>query len=444
VQHALHFAVAPDTGTERTRLDSTEYRRTTLDNGLRILTQPMPGTRSVAVSVYVGAGSRYETPAEAGISHLLEHLVFKGTKKRPTPQEISELIDGVGGVMNAGTDRELTVYYAKVARPHFSRAADVLTDMVRNPLIAAAELEKERKVVIEELASIADSPPQLVDILLDATMWPDQPLGRDVAGSEASVTAITRDATMDYLARQYVPNNIVVAVAGAIDHDEVVAFIQDALGDWQRGVPSSWFPAVDGQDASRVAVMYKKTEQAHIEIAVHALSNQDPDRFTLDLISVILGEGMSSRLFMELREKRALCYDVHSYASHYLDTGSFAVYAGVDPKKAVEATGALIEELAKMRGDGVSEDELRKSKELSKGRLLLRMEDTRSVSGWLGGQEMLNGTIRTPDEVVELIEAVTVDDVRRVAHKLLDERKLTMALVGPFRSETRFARLLRL
>jgi predicted Zn-dependent peptidase len=346
--------------------------------------------------------------------------------------------------MNAGTDRELTVYYAKVARPHFSRAADVLTDMVRNPLIAGEELEKERKVVIEELASIADSPPQLVDVLLDATMWPDQPLGRDVAGSEASVTALTRESTLDYMHRQYVPNNIVVAVAGAIEHDEIVSFMDGALGDWDRGVPSSWFPAVDGQDASRIAVMYKKTEQAHIEIAVHALSNQDPDRFALDLISVILGEGMSSRLFMELREKRALCYDVHSYASHYLDTGSSAVYAGVDPKKAVEATGALVEELAKMRADGVTEDELRKAKELSKGRLLLRMEDTRSVSGWLGGQEMLNGEIRSPDEVVALIEAVQVDDVKRIAAKLLDERKLTMALVGPFRSETKFARLLKL
>jgi len=437
-------------------VEAAEYRRTTLDNGLRIVSSPMPGTRSVAVSLYVGAGSRYERAEEAGISHLIEHLVFKGTEKRPTAQEISELIDGVGGVMNAGTDRELTVYYAKVARPHFERAADVLTDMLRHPLIAADELEKERKVVIEELASITDSPPQLVDVLLDATMWPDQPLGRDVAGSEASVSALTRESTLDYLRRQYVTNNMVVAVAGAIEHDEVTAFIERALGDWQRGVPSSWFPAVNpdgasgpdgrsgGQGAARIAVLYKRTEQAHIEIAVHALSNQDPDRFALDLISVILGEGMSSRLFMELREKRALCYDVHSYASHYLDTGAFAVYAGVDPKKTVEATQALIEELAKMRASGITEDELRKAKELSKGRLLLRMEDTRSVSGWLGGQEMLNGVIRTPDEVVELIEAVTVDDVTRVARKLLDETQMTMALVGPFRSDRQFARLLKL
>ena len=420
------------------------YRRTTLENGLRIVTETMPSTRSVAVSMYVGAGSRYETTEQAGISHLLEHLLFKGTEKRPTPQEISEPIEGVGGVMNAGTDRELTVYYAKVARPHFDRAADVLTDMVRHPLMANEELEKERKVVIEEIASTGDSPAQLVDVLLDETMWPNQALGRDVAGTEESVIGLTRDGTVEYLRRQYVPNNIVVAVAGAIEHEEVVAAIEGPLGDWQRGTPSSWFPAINGQDTPRLAVQYKATEQAHIEIAVHAVSSQDPDRFTLDLISVILGEGMSSRLFLELREKRAICYDVHSYASHYLDTGSFAVYAAVDPKKTVEAAKALIEELSRVRAEGVTEEELYKAKELSKGRLLLRMEDTRSVSGWLGGQEMLNGEIKTPDEVVALVEAVTIDDMRRVAKKILDEKQMTMALVGPFRSEKKFAALLNL
>jgi predicted Zn-dependent peptidase len=423
-------------------VEDLEYQRTTLPNGLRIVSQTMPGTRSVAVSLYVGAGSRYERPEEAGISHLLEHLLFKGTERRPTPQQISEEIDGVGGVMNAGTDRELTVYYAKVARPHFARAADVLTDMVRYPLIAGDELEKERKVVIEELASIADSPSQLVDMLLDQTMWPEQPLGRDVAGTEESVMALTRDGTMDYLRRQYVPNNIVVSVGGAVEHAEVVEFVSGALGDWKRGEPSSWLPADDNKRSAPVAVMYKKTEQAHIEIAVHALSSQNPDRFALDLVSVVLGEGMSSRLFMELREKRALCYDVHSFTSHYLDTGSFAVYAGVDPPKTLESAQALIEELVKMQRDGMSDDELHKAKELSKGRLLLRMEDTRNVSGWLGGQEMLNNLIRTPDEVVALIDAVTTDDVRRVASTLLDPARMTMALVGPFRSDKRFLPLL--
>ncbi len=422
-------------------MDGNTFQRSTLDNGLRVVTGPMPGTRSVAVSIYVGAGNRYETPEEAGISHLLEHLLFKGTEKRPTAPEISEMVESVGGVLNAATDRELTVYYAKVARLHFDRAADVLTDMARFPLIAAEELEKERKVVIEELASVEDSPAQLVDVLLDATMWPDQPLGRDVAGTEASVTALTREATVDYLKRQYVPNNIVISVAGAIEHEEVVAFCDNALGSWASGPPSPWIPAIDGQTSPRVAVQYKTSEQAHIEIAVHGCSSQHPDRFALDLISVILGEGMSSRLFIELREKRALCYDVHSYTSHYLDAGSFSVYAGVDPKKAVESTQALIAELARLRDGGVTEDELYKAKELSKGRLLLRMEDTRAVSGWLGGQEILNGSIKTPDEVVALVDAVTMADMDRVARATLVGEKLSLAVVGPFKSDKRFAKL---
>jgi predicted Zn-dependent peptidase len=427
--------------TPETALQGNTYHRTTFDNGLRVLSAPMPGTRSVAVSIYVGAGSRYEQPLEAGISHLLEHLLFKGTPKRPSAPEISDVVESVGGVLNAATDRELTVYYAKVARPHFERAADVLSDMIRNALLAPEELEKERKVVIEELAAVADSPPQLVDVLLDATMWPDQPLGRDVAGTEASVTAITREATWEYLRRQYVPNNVVVSVAGAIAHDEVVSFFRDSLGDWERGVPSAWFPAVNGQSAPKVAVQYKQTEQAHIELAVHGCSSQDPDRFPLDLISVVLGEGMSSRLFIELRERRALCYDVHSFNSHYLDAGSFAVYAGVDPAKAAEATSALLGEMAKLRDQGITDDELFKAKELSKGRLLLRMEDTRNVSGWLGGQEMLNGRVKTPDEVVGLIDAVTMDDVRRVAARVLRQEQLSVAVVGPFKSDRKFAPL---
>jgi predicted Zn-dependent peptidase len=419
------------------------YERTILPNGLRILSAAMPGTRSVSIGIYVGTGSRYERDEEAGISHLLEHLLFKGTPKRPTAQEISSVVESVGGVINASTDRELTAYYAKVAAPHFDRAADVLTDMVRNALIEGDELEKERKVVIEELASIADSPAQLVDVLLDATMWPGQPIGRDVAGTEASVSALTREATLTYLRRQYVPNNLVVAVAGAVAHGEVLAAIEPALADWPGGKPSPWFPALNGQDEARCAVQFKRTEQAHIEIAVPGVSSLDPDRFAIDLVSVILGEGMSSRLFVELREKRALCYDVHSYASHYLDTGSFAVYAAVDPSKASEASQALLDELARVRDEGVTDEELTKAKDLSKGRLLLRMEDTRAVAGWLGVQEMLQNTVRTPEEIVALLDAVTPDDIRRIAGRLLDRAKLTMAVVGPFKSDRRFATLLR-
>ena len=404
----------------------------------------MPHTHSVSVSLYVGAGSRYETDAQAGLSHFVEHLCFKGTERRPTPTEVNQVIDSVGGVINAATDRELTVYFCKVARPHFELALDVLADLVRRPLFAPEELEKERRVVLEELAMVADSPAQQAELLLDETIWPDQPLGRDVAGSEASVGALTRDAALDYFHRQYAPNNVVVSVAGAVGHDEVVELVDGALGDWPRGVPLSWYPAVDGRSGPRAAIKYKASEQAHLELGVRGLPLLHPDRYALSMLSVLLGEGMSSRLVLELRERRGLCYDAHSYVSAFQDTGAFAVYAGVDPKRAVEALGALVEELARLRDAGVPDEELARAKELAKGRLLLRMEDTRAVSDWLGAQELLLGRVRTVDEVTSAIDGVTPDDVGRVARTLLVAEQLHLAVVGPFRSDRRFLPLLRL
>ncbi len=420
------------------------YQKTTLSNGLRVLTAPMPHTRSVAVSVYIGAGSRYEQPAEAGLSHFIEHLCFKGTEQRPSPQEISQLIDGVGGSINAATDRELTVFYCKVAQPHFELALDVLADLLCRPLLAPDELEKERRVIIEELAMIADSPAQQADLLLDETLWPGQALGRDVAGNEASVRALSRQQALDYLHRQYVPNNAVVSVAGAVEHQEAVELIATALSQWPRGVPGGWFPAVNGQSAPRVAVKYKKTEQAHLSVAVRGLPFQHPDRYVLSLLSVLLGEGMSSRLALELRERRGLSYDVHSYVSFFHDAGSFVLYAAVDPAHAAEALGALVGEVGRLRDEDVSEEELGRAKELAKGRVLLRMEDTRAVSDWLAAQELLAGRIRTVDEVSALIDLVSVEDLRRIARRLIVPEQLNLAVVGPFRSDRRFVRLLHL
>jgi predicted Zn-dependent peptidase len=403
----------------------------------------MPSTHSVSLSIYVGAGSRYETDTQAGLSHFVEHLCFKGTERRPTPREVSEVIDSVGGIINAATDRELTVYYCKVPRQHFELALDVLTDLVRNPLFALDEMEKERQVILEELAMIADSPPQQVDVLLDETVWPDQPLGRDVAGSEASVRALTREMAFAYLRQQYVPNNVVVSIAGAIGHGEAVESVDGVMGDWAAGKPATWVPALDGQAAPRVAVKYKATQQAHMSLAVRGLPLQHPDRYALNMLSAVLGEGMSSRLVQELRERRSLCYDVHSYVSYFQDTGAFAVYTGVDPGRVDEALTALLGELARVRGEGVTSEELSRARELVKGRLLLRMEDSRAVSDWLGGQELLVGKVRTVDEVIAQIDAVTEEDVRRIARRLLITEQLNLAVVGPFRSERRFLSLLK-
>lgn len=417
------------------------YERTELPNGLRILTSTMPHTRSVSLSLYVGTGSRYEQDDEAGVSHFLEHMLFKGTEKRRTAKEIAEAIDGVGGLLNGGTDREYTIYYVKVARPHRYLGLDVLLELVRRPLIEASEVEKERQVVLEELAMVADNPPQIVDLLLDSIMWPGNPLGRDVAGTPESVGGIGRESMVSYLHEQYRPNNIVVSVAGNIEHAEVVDQVAAGLGDWERGNPAPFLPA-PATNGARCAVRYKNTEQAHISIAMPALPLDHPDRHALSFLSAILGEGMSSRLFVELREKRGLVYDIHTYVSQFVDTGAFHVYTGVDPKNATDALKVVFAELALLEIDGPTEDELIKARELSKGRLLLRMEDTRSVSGWIGGQELLLGKVRSIDDAVAEMDAVTIADLRRVAREYIVPAGMHLAVVGPYRSDKRFAPLL--
>lgn len=425
-------------------MEDSPYRKTTLPNGLRVLTAPMPRTRSVSVSIYIGAGSRYETASQAGLAHFIEHLCFKGTEHHPAPQDISQIIDGMGGTINAATDRELTVFYCKVAQPFFEIAMGVLSDLVRRPLFVPEELEKERQVVIEELAALADSPAQQVDALLDETMWPDQPLGRDVGGSEATVLGLTRDMVLDYLGRQYVPNNVVVSVAGAIRHNEAIKVVAASLGDWRRGVPGGWYPAVNGQKRPRIAVKYKETEQAHLSLALRSLPLHHPDRHALSLLSIVLGEGMSSRLALELRERLGLCYDVNSYMNSFQDAGAFVLYAGVDPARAGKALAALLHELIRLRDEDVPDQELERAQALTKGRLLLRMEDTRAVCDWIGAQELINGRVLTVDEVAGRIDAVTPADLRRVAERLVVTQQLTLAVVGPFRSDRRFRSLLKL
>ncbi|MCX6024498.1 MAG: pitrilysin family protein, partial [Chloroflexi bacterium] len=298
------------------------YQKTTLPNGLRILTSSMPHTRSVSISVFVGAGSRYESDVEAGISHYVEHMLFKGTDKRPTPKEVSEVVEGVGGAINAATDREMTVYWAKVARPHFPMAMDLLMDVLLHSRYEPEEIEKERGVIIEELNAVADSPSDLVDVLIDEAVWPGQPLGRDIAGSRETVNGITRDMLLNYVRRQYLPNNIVLSVAGAIEHQEVVDLAAAALGGMPAGTPDPWHPALTVEGAPRVRVTNKRTEQAHLCVASPGLRNRDPDRTVLDMVNTILGDGMSSRLFLNIREQKGLAYDVHSYTTHLLDTGT--------------------------------------------------------------------------------------------------------------------------
>jgi len=410
------------------------FQSTRLPNGLRILTSPEPHARSVSLAIFIGAGSRCENDDEAGTAHFLEHLFFKGTERRPSSKELYEPLEGVGGIVNGGTDKELTLYWCKVAKPHFALALDLLADMLLHSLIDPQEVERERQVIIEEINMSLDNPAQKVDLLIDEILWPGQPLGRDVAGDRQTVSRMSRQDLLGFMHRHYVPSNSVVAVAGNIEHQQIVEAFSSTFSGWQDGKAHPWAPADDHQEGPRLKVEHRKTEQVQLCLGLRGISVLDPDRFALDLLNILAGESMTSRLFIEIREKRGLAYDIHSQVNHFRDTGSLLVYAGVDPKNARQALQATLEELARLR-DGVSEEELLKAKEFFKGRLFLRLEDNRAVAGWLGAQELLTGQVLTPEEAIAKTEACTREDLKRVANKLMVRDRLNLAVVGPVSPE---------
>jgi predicted Zn-dependent peptidase len=409
------------------------YEKTTLKNGVRVITNSMPHTQSVSTILYYGVGSRYEEDRIAGISHFIEHMVFKGTPKRPSAKVISEAIEGVGGVLNAGTGREVTNYWAKVAKANFPLAFDVLSDMLLNANFDPTEIEKERKVIIEEIHMTLDSPPELVNEIISEVIWGEQPAGRDIAGSDATVSSITREELLGYLKTHYLPADMVVSVAGNIQHSDVVQMVEDTLGQLPAGERPVAVGATALKGGPRQRIYFKETEQANLCLAVPALAYKDPRRYILSIMDTILGSGMSSRLFQEIREERGLCYTVDSYASQMSDTGAWVVYSGVDPERIDETITAIIGELRKIRDEPVTAAELTKAKEYNKGRMLLGLEDTRSVASWAGNQELLLGRILTPDEVVEKLEAVTIEQIQELAGELFKDENLRLSVVGPYK-----------
>ncbi len=410
------------------------YNKSVLDNGLRVITSTMSHSRSVCVAVLVGTGSCYETKEQAGISHFVEHLLFKGTERRPTSREITQDIEGVGGIINGGTDKEITVYWCKVASPHFPIALDVLSDLLLNSRFDRQDIEKERQVIMEEIKMNLDTPQQRVNVLIDELLWPEQPLGREVIGYKDTVSAATRQVLLDYLARRYVANNVVLSVAGNIQHEEAMAQIEPLFRKLAAGELATGYATSDEQRAPRVRIEPKDIEQAHICLAVHGFSRSHPQRFAIDLLNTVLGGGMSSRLFLDIRERRGLAYDIHSYTEHFLNSGSFGVYAGVDPGKAQTAVVAILEELSKVR-QGIPTSELTRAKELSKGRLFLRFEDSQNVALWYGSQEILLQQILDIDDVVSIVDAITADQLREVAQNILTDGGLNLAVTGPVRKD---------
>jgi len=391
----------------------------------------MPQTQSVSICIFVAVGSRYETNSQAGISHFVEHMLFRGTERRPTSKDISEAIERVGGVLNGGTDRETTVYWCKVACPHFELAMGVLSDMLINSKLDKDDIEKERQIIIEEINMSYDDPSSKAGILIEKLLWPGDPLGRDIAGTKKAVSAINRDDLAEYIRRQYVPSETVLSIAGGVEHGEAAEAVKRCLGGWAAAGKHRKHKPFEERSYKRVEIETREIEQTHICLALPGLSLFDPFRFTLDMLNVALGSGMSSRLFSVVRDKLGLAYNVQSYVDHLSDTGSLMVYAGVDSAKAELALKAIITELMRFREEAISADELSKVKEMSKGQLVLRLEDSRHMAGWLGGQEIRAGRILTVDEVGNIVDAVTASDIQHVAGRLIDISRMRLAVVGP-------------
>jgi predicted Zn-dependent peptidase len=430
-------------------LPATEklYEKTTLPNGVRVVTGEMTGVRSASLILYYGVGSRYERPEHAGISHYLEHMVFKGTTRRPDAMLISQEIEGVGGSLNAATGRESTNYWAKVPSTRFALAFDVLADMVRNSVFDEGELEKERSVIIEEIRAVQDMPEDMVHDVIDEVLWEGHAVGRPIAGTEETVANITKEAMVDFWRRNYGPDRLVIAAGGNVKHDEVVALAEEHFGDLERPEsPDNYDQAAvnEGQAGPRVHLVTKETEQAHLCLAMPALPYSTERRYVQSTIEAILSSGMSSRLFQEIREKRGLVYSVYGYFRPYADVGQGVVYAGTDLERVEETVGAVVEELRKLRDIPVPEDEFQRTKELRKGRLLMGFEDSRSIAGWIGSQEETYGEIRTPEEVMERIDAVTREDVQALAAELFRDDRLSLAVIGPYDETKPFEELLHL
>ncbi len=426
------------------RITERIYQRATLPNGLRLLTIRMPHVRSVTIDCYFGVGSRYEPNELAGISHFLEHMIFKGSAVYPTAQQISESIEGVGGALDAATDKEVTVFTTKIASHLFDHGLHVLADMVRRPRLDQSEMDKERRVIIDELGMYRDSPLDWVHVMADEALWPGLPLGREVAGTRESVQAISREAMADYHDTHYVPGNLVISVAGDITHEQALDAVTRLFGDWGARTAPHYAPSLPPAGVPRVAVERRKTEQTNFVLLMPGLRHDDPRYFTMVVFNAILGDGMSSRLFLVVREQLGLAYDVGSGAAYYHDTGAFLISGGVDPAQTQPALIAILEQMARLRDELVPADELQRAKEYTKGRRALRLEDTGSVAAWFGGQEILVREVLELDEVLAKLDAVTAEEIQQLARDLFREEGLRLALIGPHKDAAPFDALLRL
>jgi predicted Zn-dependent peptidase len=385
---------------------------------------------SAAVAVWVRTGGRFESKKISGVSHFLEHMLFKGTKRRNTRQ-IKEEIEGVGGVLNAFTGEEITCFFAKLLSQHFPKALDVLSDMVNHAALDPVEIRKERAVILEEIKMYRDLPAHYVHDLMGEVLWPNQPLGRPLAGTDESVSRLTRRQILEYKERYYHPKNVLVVVAGPIQHHEVVARVKDHFPQRSRHPLSQFTAAISRQSRPGALYVEKQMEQTNFVIGLHGFSRKHPDRYKLGLLNIILGANMSSRLFEEVREKRGLAYEIKSGLTFYEDTGSVTVSAGVESKKTPTAIVVILRELAKVRKRGVSEDELRRAKDYFMSQLYMALEDTLDHALWIGEKVMYSNELPDREEIQRGIEKVTQREIQEIARHLFRTKNLNLTLIGP-------------
>ena len=408
------------------------FERTVLPDGPRVISAELPGSRSISVAAYVLAGSRSEVDGQVGVAHFLEHLTFKGTRAFPSTRALSEAIEGVGGSFNAATDRESTVYWARVPRREATRGVEVLGELICRPALDDAEIDRERDVIVEEIRGYLDEPAEYCQILFQQAMFGSGPLGREICGEEADIRGLRASRIREFWSGRYRPANTVVAVAGDIAHAEAVALVGSAFGQG-NGATAGYDAAPILPAGERVLVGRRDTTQAQLCVGVPALPRDHPDAWTLSVLNAALGDGMSSRLYLSLVDRDALAYDISSGLVEYADAGALEISAGVDPTRLKAALDAILEEMARLRDAPIPGAELAKTKAYLAGGLELRMDETRHLASWVGGQEALHDRVLTLDEALAAVEGVSADDVHRLAATLFRDEQLRLAVVAPAR-----------
>ena len=420
------------------------FKKTILKNGLRIITVPQKGTRAVTVLVLVGTGSKYETKEISGISHFLEHLFFKGTKKKPNSLAVITPLDKIGGIYNAFTSEEYTGYFAKVEASQMELALDWVSDIYLNSLLPKKEIEKERGVIIEEINMLLDTPVIYIGELWKKLLYGDQPAGWDVAGTKESVAKIQREQILNYMKTQYVAKNTIISIAGKIVPPQAINKVKKYFSKIKETLPKEKSPVVEKQTNPQSLIHFKKTDQTHLALGVKAFNLFHPQRYALELLGIILGGMMSSRLFVEIREKLGIAYYVKTNVETNPDTGYLVTQAGIDNDKIEKAISTILKEYKKISQKKISKEELKKAKDNIKGKMALLLESSDARASFYASQELLENRILTPEEVFKKIDQISQDDILKVAKDIFQPQKLNLALIGPFKEETKFKKLLTL